>query len=394
MNVLFVTPGFSERRQPTTGFPNYLYRVSLSLIRLGHKPFILTAGNKNAHQIERGIDIRTIQIFGYADYKSQAANYVLNALHKGFILNKEINKLIKELHIDVIQFTSLEGIAIFYHGNIPAVLRLSSYAKTAFPDVQTHSLKTVKAMAFMERCSSKRCVSVFAPSRKNAKIFGEDIKRKVKVIETPFINDVKTYDNSFVDTYLKGKKYVLFFGTLYAEKGILVIAEILRKFLKENADYNFVFIGDTVSIKGKNSAKILQNAAKECADRVLIEKAIPHEQLYPVIRHSDFVVLPSVMENMSNACIEAMYFERIVIGTDGASFEQLITHGENGLLCKIGDSGDLLEKMQMAVSMDAEQKQHMGKEAKKRIDRLKPEYTVKKLIRLYEYVTTNASQGE
>ena len=82
-----------------------------------------------------------------------------------------------------------------------------------------------------------------------------------------------------------------------------------------------------------------------------------------------------------------MYFQRVVIGTDGASFEQLITHGENGLLCKIGDARDLLEKMQMAVHMDNGQKELMGKKAQKRIDRLKPEYAVKRLLRLYGHIT-------
>ncbi len=63
------------------------------------------------------------------------------------------------------------------------------------------------------------------------------------------------------------------------------------------------------------------------------------------------------MDNFPNACIEAMYFSKVVIGTDGASFEQLITHGKNGLLCRIGDS---------------------------------PDVVVGRLVRLYEYVVQNS----
>ena len=81
-----------------------------------------------------------------------------------------------------------------------------------------------------------------------------------------------------------------------------------------------------------------------------------------------------------------MYHEKVVIGTDGASFEQLITHGQNGLLCKIGDSQDLFEKMQSVVTMSVSQKRKIGKLAKQRIDKLKPDRVVKKLIQLYEYV--------
>ncbi len=390
MNILFVSTDYPRRGQPTTGFPNYLYRVSLSLIQLGHKPVILAAGSRDNYRVEHGIKIYTVGVRIYHSYKSQALNYALSALRVGYILNQKIKELQKKIHIDIIQFTSLYGIALLYHGNTPAVLRLSSYAKTAFSSYQTFSPITVKTMEFFERLSSCRCNAVFSPCKNNAVAFGADCHRNVKVIETPFINDVQEYDNQFYECNLKGKKYVLFFGTLYAEKGILVIAEILEKFLGQNTDYYFAFIGNTDNINGEDAIQLLQKKAGKYADKIIISNALEHKQLYPVINDADFVVLPSLMENLSNACIEAMYFERVVIGTDGASFEQLITHGKNGLLCRINDSQDLLEKMQTAVFMSESEKREMGKLAGKRIEKLKPEYAVRKLIRLYEYVISNA----
>lgn len=389
MNILFVSTDYPKRGQPTTGFPNYLYRVSLSLIQLGHKPIILAAGEWDDHRVEKGIEIRTVGIRTYHAYKSQALNYTSQALRVGYELNQVIKRMLKQIDIDIIQFTSLYGIALFYHGNVPAVLRLSSYSKTAFSSYQTYSQSVVKVIALMEQMSSKRCNAIFSPCKNNAIAFGNDCKRRVKVIETPFVNDVDEYDTQYYDRYLKGKKYVLFFGTLYAEKGILVIAEILEKFLQDNPDYFFAFIGDVTSINGESPLQILHKMAGKNADRIIISNALGHRQLYPVIYKADFVVLPSLMENLSNACIEAMYFERVVIGTDGASFEQLITHGKNGLLCKIGDSQDLLDKMQMAVSMSEEDKFKMGKLAKRRIDRLKPEYAVTKLVQFYTYIIEN-----
>lgn len=108
--------------------------------------------------------------------------------------------------------------------------------------------------------------------------------------------------------------------------------------------------------------------------------------LYPIVKHADFVICPSLIENLSNTCMEAMYFERVVIGTDGASYEQLIDDGESGLLCIPGDSTSLLNKMNEAAAMSEEQKLEMGKRAKERIDKLKPEIMIKKLVRLYQYI--------
>lgn len=392
MNILYVTPGYPRRGEPTTGFPNYLYRVSLSLVKMGHKAVILTAGEWNSHRIEQGIEIWTVQISTYDTYKSQALTFATDAIWTSYVLNQKIKEMLKSRHFDIIQFTSLCGIACFYHGNVPAVLRLSSYAKTSYATFQTYTKHVVNVMSVLERASSRRCSAVFAPCKNTADAFGRDCNRNVKVIETPFVNDVQKYNNQYVDAYLKGKKYVLFFGSLYIEKGILVIADILENFLRNNPDYYFVFIGAVCRINGQSAAQIIQESAGICESRTIISTALPHEQLYPVIRNAEFVVLPSLMENLSNACIEAMYFERLVIGTNGASFEQLITHGVNGLLCRIGDSKDLLEKMQMAVLMDEEHKKQIGKLARKRIDKLKPEYVVRRLLRLYEYVIANSKR--
>ncbi|MCI9560272.1 MAG: glycosyltransferase family 4 protein [Lachnospiraceae bacterium] len=390
MKILFVATEYPEKGRPTTGFPNYLYRISLALVRMGHTPIILGAGKKADHRMEQGIDIWMIKT-ERKNYNSEVFNYAVNGLRKSYLLNKKAKKIIKSYSVDVVQFTSLEGSAIFYRGKIPAVLRLSSYAKTYFSSFQTFQPTTVKVLSAMERWSAHRCNIVYAPCRITAEAFGKDCNRKVKVIETPFLNDVleEEYDNTYVEKYLKNKKYILFFGSLYAEKGILVIAEILRDFFQNNPQYYFVFVGDICQIDGENAANMLMRSAEKYKDRVIIWKALPHKQLYPIIKNADFVVLPSLMDNFPNACIEAMYFERVVIGTNGASFEQLITHEKTGLLCEIGDAEDLLEKMQMAADMSDIQKVQMGRYAKIRVDKLKPELVVKKLLNLYEYVIEN-----
>lgn len=389
MRILYVATDYPERGMPTTGFPNYLYRASLALVQMGHEPVILSPGRRDGSRSEQGIRFWTVKI-EYTDYRSQALCYTVNALRKSYILNRKVSEIIKKQPVDIIQFTSLEGSALFYRGSVPAVLRLSSYAKTYFSTFQTFSPAKVKAMSFIERWSARRCNVVFAPCRITAQAFGRDCRRKVHVIETPFVNDVQEYDNTYVEEYLKDKKYVLFFGSLYAEKGILIIADILEKFLRENEGYYFVFVGDVCDIDGDSSANILKRKAGNMAHRIIIWSALPHKQLYPIIRDADFVVLPSLMDNLPNACIEAMYFQKVVVGTEGASFEQLITHGKDGFLCEIGNSEDLYEKMKMAVSLTSENRVQMGIQAGKRIDKLKPEVAVKKLLRLYEYMVENS----
>lgn len=384
MKVLFVTHQYMQKEKPEAGTPQYLHRLSSILLAMGHIPVIITSGDKNDHRFEDGIEIWTVKTTVRCKKLFKGENFA--HLKMGFLLNLKIREIIRKRRIDIIQFTSVGGLAFFYRSKIPAVMRLSSYAKTYFSSLQTYDAKTLHGKAKLERLSARNCDLIFAPCRVTADAFAKDCRRKVYVIETPFVNDVQEMNYQYVNQHLKEKKYVLFFGTLYPEKGILVIAQILREFLKNNEDYYFVFVGEVRTIKGKDARKIIMESAGEFSRRVIISKPLLHDKLYPVIMQADFIILPSLMDNFPNACIESMYFSKIVIGTNGASFEQIIIDGYNGYLCKIGDSNDLLHKMQEVVKLEDQEKKRLEINAHNTTLRLKPEYTVKKLLRLYEHV--------
>ncbi len=385
MNILYAANTYVDRGIPKDGFPIYLYKVSHALKDLGHTPVIVYCSDRDSFRIEDGI-----KIYGVRCRSVKTAYSWVNALFasicKSYSLNKRLKELVKLENIDVIQFTSLNAISLLYHGKIPAVMRLSSYTRKTNPTFDTLDRQTVFMASLLEILAGKRCSAVFAPSNVTAKAYQKDSRKRTYVIETPYIQDVKTYDNSFYDTYLEGKKYVLFFGRLYYAKGITIIAEILEKFLEDHEDYYFVFVGDALAINGKSAVDIIVEGAGKYRKQVMSFKSLEHKKLYPVIQNAEFVIMPSIIDNLPNTCIEAMALSKVVIGTDGASFEQLIEHQSSGLLCKIGDSRDLLEKMNAAAAMDVQEKQEMGKRAQESIMRLKPEVVVKKLVRFYEAV--------
>lgn len=383
MNIIFVTSEYIVRGKPTTGLPNYLQRVAMALVRYGHHPIIVTAGIADRHEIINGIEIYTKSVDNY-DMKNDCLKYMVNAAVMGLALNAVVHKVCREKEIHIIQYTNLNGLGIFYHEKCPAVMRLSSYAKISHIKGASYSEWAIRAMALFERLSAKRMKRIFAPSHVVAREFSRDVQRKVSVIETPFINETQNLDESLLCTNLKGKRYILYFGILSAEKGVLVIKELLEKFLKTYPDYYFVFIGENRAFKSESCLKQIKQAAGECGNRVVYFPPLRHEQLYPFIKSADLIVLPSLFENLSNACIEAMYFGRIVIGTQGTSFEQLIKDGYNGFLSLPRDSKSLYDKIQEAISLTDGQRNEMETRAKERVDRLSPEHVVSRLVRFYE----------
>lgn len=384
MVILFVSPNYEQKGElPKGGVSIYIRRVAGALKAAGHTPLILSSGTKDMHYWEN--DIETFFVCCPRSHlKIKNLRPLANIFYSSYTVNKMITELIRTRKIDIIQFSSIQSWPLFYFGKIPAIMRLSSYDKLYYRDFPNRVIVNVRA--FLQRLAAKRCTMVFAPSNINANAFSNDICRRVLVMESPFWNECSEYDDSIYQNMLKEKKYVLFMGRLTITKGILVIADILEQFLQLNPEYSFVCCGIEQGGNKENLARALKRGAGKHKERFIYMKALPHAALYPIVKQADFVVCPSLIENLSNTCMEAMYFERVVIGTDGASYEQLIDDGKSGLLCIPGDSKSLLNKMNEAAAMSEEQKLEMGKKAKERIDKLKPEIMVKKLVRLYQYI--------
>ena len=111
---------------------------------------------------------------------------------------------------------------------------------------------------------------------------------------------------------------------------------------------------------------------------------LPHSQLYPVIAGAHFVVLPSLIDNSPNACLEAMGLGKVVIGTIGTSFDELIIDGVNGFLVPPADPESLAAKMISAWTDPGLAR--MAEAAKQRMQEFAPEKTVTSLLSYYSEV--------
>jgi glycosyltransferase involved in cell wall biosynthesis len=188
---------------------------------------------------------------------------------------------------------------------------------------------------------------------------------------------------------LKEKKYLLFFGTIGTLKGLLTIAEILYELLDKNRDLNFVLVGKEEGSQKNMIVPLLFKNAGVYKDRVFRFDKMSHSQLYPIIYRAYAVVLPSLIDNFPNACIEALAHGKIVIGTKDTGFEQLIENGKNGFLCQKDNPSELLNTIQKVLLLSTNEKLIIEKEALNSINKLSPQYIVPKLIMLYQKTIQN-----
>lgn len=386
MHIVFVTIDFVDNNGPTSGLPKYLLRVSKALMDFGHKVSIITCSNRTVSYEFHGINVYRVRRPAIKKYGNQRDDTIATSLRDGLILKDQLDELCQKEKIDIVQYTSLAGIAYFRNPSIPSVMRLSSYAKMYTLD---GGEEEKKVRAELERIAALNCDSVFGPSRVVAEEFSKDIGKSVEVIESPFVMDDEQEDISVYQDKFLYKQYILFYGSMIKDKGLSVIAEGVYRVFNEHPQLHLGIIGNG-KIELFNGVKI---GAKEYSDRVIYNPAIGFSKLKPIIRNSEAVILPSLMENLSNACIESMALGKIVIGTRGASFDQLIDDGESGFLCEIGDVDSLCDAINKALALSEEDRRCMQEKALNRVKMLSPDVVVKQLIEYYERIINNYKQS-
>lgn len=378
MNILFVTGQFpSSEKTYLGGMPKAVYKNAKGMKARGHQVRILTVDSGARKWKYKGIPVSSVKALNGID--ENCIGTVCSILNREIQLQKEIKRLNCEEPIDMIQYAGWFGVGLLHLTKIPAVMRISSYTKVQLDSVYKGAKG--KCLNLLEKAAVRRMNAVFAPSRVMAEGVSKDTGRKVWVLETPYEAEELITDTRIWEKGLKGKKYFLFFGRLSKDKGIYVIKNCLHDILAEYPEMYFVFAG--ASDKTIPIERELKKAAGDFSKRVLCLGSLAPAELQPVVSNAEVVIMPSLMDNFPNACAEAMAMGKIVIGTDGSSLEQFITHGDNGYLAQIGDSNSLFEQVRQVMNLTEEKKISISMRAKERINKLSPARYFDKLEMLY-----------
>ena len=392
LSVAFVTPEYVTEKQFDGGLANYTQRVCLALLALGHHPTVIVGSDRDESLIQQGVPVERVNVQRRWLKAVDRLTYgrltlSLHMLYQSWLLNRRLLRLHRVQPFSIVQYTQLQAVGLFRPSSIPAVARLSSYAPwwdQGYGHVRTRDGFQEHVL---EMRSLKSIRDVFGPSHLVAEAFKAELGRPVKVIESPFLLDVEKLDDTPYRDLLAGKKYLLFFGRLGQLKGLVTIADILPELLKRHPDLHFIFVGKPgPDYAGAPVMEYVWNKAGPHVGRALYLGPMRHERLYPIVAGATAVVLPSRVDNLPNTCIEAMAFRRVVIGTRGTSFEQLLVDGESGFLCQRDDPASLLAVIEKVLALPPAEREAIGQRAADRIAMLRPERVVVQLVELYRSV--------
>lgn len=397
MNIAFLTNEYVTESNFDGGLANYLYRVSQTMKQRGHHIEIFTYSDKNETIFHQGIMIHRVKINSiffrlintFTRYRIRNTLFILLL---SYSLRNMFLKSHRELHFDIIQTCSVLacGLLLTFKCPIPIVTRISSYEPLWRKFYKKRLTFDQRIVEWLEIISLKRSNGVYSPSRFLSNVLHEKENIEAEVIRPPFLLDSNNFDESIYKKYLLKKKYFIFFGTIGLLKGGEVLAESLPFILSQFPEMYFVFVGkDTKKPDGYSMLQYIIKNVVPYEKQIIYLGELQHSQLYPIIKHSKAVVLPSLVDNFPNTMLEAMDLGKVVIGTKGTSFEEFIEDGISGILVEPNNLSELHEAMRRVWNMSDEERKKIGDCAKRCAKTLSPENTCSNLEQYFQKFIKN-----
>lgn len=397
MRVAILTNEYvSEEANFDGGIANHLAKIALVLKEMGHEPIVFVGSTINEKIFHQGVEVHRVSfkinwLYKLLDKLSRFQyQTLLNILWESYYLRKQIKAIHKQEKIDLILFTSFKSLGILRPRNIPSLMLLAGSVEL-WDKANGAEYKKFREKQFLilEKFDLKFTKNIYAPSYFLSKEMGKRFNKSIDVIETPYLPQFKDPDNSKlleVQKKFRNKSYLIFFGRIALFKGAIDIADLLEDLFNQNQDINFLFVGKDLGYKGKSTVDYIREKASNHSDRIEIIEQVHHNQLFPLIKNAKAVVIPSRIENLSNASIESLALGKAIVASKNVSFEQVITEGESGFLANHSNPKELLVAIQKLLKLDESQLKKMEEKSLQIVDRFHPSLTVGNLVKKMEEI--------
>lgn len=393
LRIAFATQEYITEQTFDGGIANYVSRTARALAARGHDIHVITLSTIDQTEFEHaGVMVHRVpfgkawlQLNRLTRYRFTTTMHLLGASTGVYQKLKTLNS---QRPFDLVQSPNCSccGLVSTTFLPVPHVLRASWYEPVWREADRLPRNLDSRLVAMLEKYQLRSSRHVYAPSVTLKEIISErEGMTNVHVIPSPFFPDCDEWDYSIYNQLMKGKRYLLFFGRFELRKGFHTLAQALPRFLREHADASVVMVGrDKQSVIAPSMADYARSLSGSLASRLIILGQVPHSQLYPIIDGAHLVALPSLIDNMPNACLEAMALGKAVVGTFDGSFAELIDDGKTGFLV----AADNVEALSQKIS-DAWTNPDLpaiGKAARARVDDFRPEKSTEALLHYYREI--------
>lgn len=353
MRIAFLTPEYVSELPDGGGLGMYVHRIAKSLLEAGHEPEVFVSRcretnttsyqNVTVHKVNAARDCRVLNFLRGGssrvlrfDAWRCSAQLVMEAI----ALAAALERRHADSPFQLVQSADwlATGLCVRRRPGRLHAVRCSS-ATDLYSEFDRESSLTNSWRGYLERLSMQRADIVYAPSRYLADYFRRVHKIDVRVIRPPIFLASSRFPPL---PFSLPARFFLHFGQLIERKGTALLAQALPIAWTMAPDLTMVWSG---YCGNKEKLEGWRSLWGEHVHQVQITGPLTRENLYAVIKRADAAVLPSQVDNLPNTVIESLMFGIPVLGSRGASIDELVDEGQNGHLVAIGDVNGLAEAL-------------------------------------------------
>lgn len=267
---------------------------------------------------------------------------------------------------------------LFHNGKICEISKISRFYNTVIHRCVKNSYFASFAEALEQYIHQlfgfyTRTVDYFiAPSKFYAGLLKEYRIPEEKIIVLSYFVDC----NKFKANYSSGD-YVLYFGRLYPEKGVMFLLNVM----KQLPHIRFKIVG-----KGPEGNKLLNKVKSNKLKNVeIILRFIEDKELKSLVERSRFTVFPSQSyEAFGISLLESYANGKPVVASKIGALPEIVKVGKTGFLFKSGNINDCVQKINKLWN-NPNLCREMGRNAREYVEKnFGPEEHYKKLMGIYE----------
>jgi glycosyltransferase involved in cell wall biosynthesis len=221
------------------------------------------------------------------------------------------------------------------------ILRISGY-----PQLENSFVRLFFWKIFNQKLNYITCPTY--ETFKHIKSFNFINNRKIKVVYDPVLNlkEIIKKKNEKIEKIFFSKEFFVAIGRLTKQKNFEHLIRAFNKFNK-NKKYQLFIIGE-----GENK-KLLQNKIAQLNASEDIILLGYQKNVFNILKRSKCFILSSLWEDPGFVIIEAAFTNKLIISSDCKNGpEEILDHGNNGILYKSNDDNDLVNALNKLVKID------------------------------------------
>ncbi len=276
-----------------------------------------------------------------------------------------VHELSEREKIDIIEYPEC-GAEGYYFSNEHAIVKI---VRLHTPWEIVQKLDRLPQVPFdrsvcshLERSAARHAAFVTSPTQSLAEL----LKRRWHLRQPVVIpNPIPSIAYPFAEG-----NGILYLGRIERRKGVHILIEAYSRLCRRITPPSLLLVGAPYgNLSGDRSyADRISELISKVPSNGVVDwvHGVPSYSVIDYLRRSSIAVFPSIWENLSYACLEAMVSGLAVVASNCGGFPEMIDHGETGLLVETQNVDALTEALSDLVTQPLMMKK-MGMLARSRI---------------------------